>query len=257
MPKFSLKTKMKKIWSKVSLLILSGFILACLVPATPVTVNAADTDSFNVKKWLTIGGQDHSYLEATNPTAAFIVEIINAILKIISAVVLLMFITGGLFLITAQGDSNQVQRGKEILTNAIIGFLIVLSAFFIVMSVQYLLYKKADTGFHFTPTAFAEDVPVEVKFLEPLGDWPDDTLKADSPTEFFKKYISEIYKWGASLVGIVAVLNIVLSGFQIMASQGGDTASAKTRIFQSLAGLAILFLSGLILHLINPNFFIK
>ncbi|MEK7524031.1 MAG: pilin [Patescibacteria group bacterium] len=71
------------------------------------------------------------------------------------------------------------------------------------------------------------------------------------------QYISVLYKWAASVVGIIAVLVITFSGIQI-ATAGGDSAkldSAKNRIAQSLAGLAILFLSGLILYTINPGFF--
>lgn len=72
-------------------------------------------------------------------------------------------------------------------------------------------------------------------------------------------YIGMVYRWGASIVGIIAVLVIVLSGIQIAAA-GGESeviGKAKTRILQSLAGIAVLFLSGLILYTINPTFFVK
>lgn len=75
--------------------------------------------------------------------------------------------------------------------------------------------------------------------------------------EIFSKYIGSLYKWAASIVGIIAVLIIVYSGIQISMA-GADTAkldSAKHRIMQSIIGLAILFLSGLILYTINPSFF--
>ena len=72
-------------------------------------------------------------------------------------------------------------------------------------------------------------------------------------------YIAMIYQWGASIVGIIAVTVIVFSGIQISAAGGDPEAvtSAKKRILQSLAGIAVLFLSGLILYTINPNFFTK
>lgn len=72
-------------------------------------------------------------------------------------------------------------------------------------------------------------------------------------------YIGMVYRWGASIVGIIAVLVIVLSGIQIAAA-GGESeviGKAKTRILQSLGGIAVLFLSGLILYTINPTFFVK
>lgn len=70
-------------------------------------------------------------------------------------------------------------------------------------------------------------------------------------------YINMIYKWGASLVGIIAVTVITVSGIQISAS-GGDSeaiSSAKKRIIQSIVGILVLFLSSLILYTINPTFF--
>lgn len=76
-------------------------------------------------------------------------------------------------------------------------------------------------------------------------------------TNFLFGYIGTIYRFAAGLVGIVAVTVIILSGIQITAS-GGDSdaiSQSKTRIIQSIAGLALLFLSGLILNAVNPNFF--
>lgn len=70
-------------------------------------------------------------------------------------------------------------------------------------------------------------------------------------------YIGLIYRWAAGIVGIIAVLIIVINAVIIIASQGeqGQIDEAKKRIFQSLGGIAILFLSSLILYTINPDFF--
>lgn len=78
-------------------------------------------------------------------------------------------------------------------------------------------------------------------------------------TTMIEGYISTIYTWAAGLVGLIAVTVIIISGIQI-AMSGGDTQaveSGKNRILKSLSGLAVLFLSGLILYTINPNFFTK
>lgn len=78
-------------------------------------------------------------------------------------------------------------------------------------------------------------------------------------TAMIEGYIASIYTWAASLVGLIAVTVIIISGIQIAASGGDSQAvdSAKTRIIKSISGLAVLFLSGLILYTINPNFFTK
>ena len=71
-----------------------------------------------------------------------------------------------------------------------------------------------------------------------------------------EEYVSQIYIFGSGLVSLVAVLWITIGGYEIMfSSSSGDMSSGKEKIIQSLLGLAIVFLSGLILYTINPNFF--
>lgn len=70
-------------------------------------------------------------------------------------------------------------------------------------------------------------------------------------------YIGLIYRWAAGIVGVIAVLIIIINAVIIIISQGeqGKIDEAKKRIFQSLGGIAILFLSSLILYAVNPDFF--
>lgn len=78
-----------------------------------------------------------------------------------------------------------------------------------------------------------------------------------SGTEIFANYVGKLYTWAASIVGIIAVLFMVWAGIQISMA-GGDSAKideGKKKLTQAIIGIAILFLSGLILYTINPNFF--
>lgn len=70
-------------------------------------------------------------------------------------------------------------------------------------------------------------------------------------------YIGLIYRWAAATIGIVSVLYLIIGGLQMTMARdnASNYESAKTRIMQSIAGLVILFLSGIILYTINPNFF--
>lgn len=69
-------------------------------------------------------------------------------------------------------------------------------------------------------------------------------------------FIKQAYIFGSGIVGFIAVVVIVVSGIQISVSGvTGDITSAKERIMQSIAGLVLLFLSGIILYTINPTFF--
>ena len=83
-------------------------------------------------------------------------------------------------------------------------------------------------------------------------------LKSKTGTNLVYNYVGMIYKWAAGTIGIVAVGAIVFNGIYLITS-GGDSArmeTAKGRIFQSILGLVVLFLSGLLLYTINPTFFV-
>ena len=88
---------------------------------------------------------------------------------------------------------------------------------------------------------------------------PVQVIFSRAGTTLIQGYIGTIYRWAAGLVGILSVTVIIISGIQISVA-GGDTQAiddAKGRIVKSLAGLAVLFLSGLILYTINPTFFTR
>ena len=70
-------------------------------------------------------------------------------------------------------------------------------------------------------------------------------------------YIGLIYRYTAGIIGIVSVLFLVWGGVEIATAgdNPGRVDKAKERIFQSIAGLVLLFLSAVILYTINPNFF--
>jgi hypothetical protein len=71
-----------------------------------------------------------------------------------------------------------------------------------------------------------------------------------------KVYVKLLYTWGAGIVGFIAVAVIVVSGIQIsLSGVSGDITEAKDRITQSIMGIVLLFLSAIILYVINPDFF--
>lgn len=71
-----------------------------------------------------------------------------------------------------------------------------------------------------------------------------------------KVYVKQIYRWAAVTVGSVAVVTMIISGIQISVSGvSGDITAAKDKLLSALAGLVLLFLSGIILYTINPTFF--
>lgn len=72
----------------------------------------------------------------TEPTVAFIMQIITGILiPIVSVVTAFFFIIGGYLYLTARGDQSQVQKAVKTLQNATIGLIIVLLSFTLVQIV--------------------------------------------------------------------------------------------------------------------------
>ena len=82
-------------------------------------------------------------------------------------------------------------------------------------------------------------------------------ITGNSGDEILTNFASMLYRWLAGFIGVVAVLMLVVGGIQI-STAGADQEGlqgGKDRIIAALVGLAILFLSSLILYTINPNFF--
>jgi hypothetical protein len=58
------------------------------------------------------------------------------------AIAPIFFVIGGIMIITSQGDEGKFKKGKEVLTNAVWGVVIVLAAFVIVNTVIVILAPK-------------------------------------------------------------------------------------------------------------------
>lgn len=71
-----------------------------------------------------------------------------------------------------------------------------------------------------------------------------------------KLMVKQIFTFGALAVGSIAVGTIVFQGIKISVSGvSGDISESKNKILQAIAGIVLLFLSGLLLYTINPEFF--
>ena len=71
---------------------------------------------------------------------AFLLGIIDFLSKVIGTVAIILVIIGGALMLVSEGDDNKIQKGKTILTQAIIGLIIALSSYILVTFVQSLLY---------------------------------------------------------------------------------------------------------------------
>jgi hypothetical protein len=68
-------------------------------------------------------------------------RIINLLARLFGTVAVLMFVIGAFFLITSQGDDNQLQKGKTIVLYTILGLLIGFTAYMIVQFVINILFQ--------------------------------------------------------------------------------------------------------------------
>jgi len=64
-----------------------------------------------------------------------VINIGTFIQGIVGSICLLFFVYGGFVWLTSGGAQEKVKKGREIITNSIIGMLIVLLAYFIVMTI--------------------------------------------------------------------------------------------------------------------------
>lgn len=69
--------------------------------------------------------------------------IISAMLSLVGALFFVMFLWGGFGYLTAGGDSQKVQKSQKVLTNAVIGLVIVATAYAIVTNVIGLIQRGA------------------------------------------------------------------------------------------------------------------
>ena len=71
-----------------------------------------------------------------------VVNIMNMILGVVGSLMLLMFMYGGILIITSGGKAESVEKGKKTLINAAIGGILVISAWLIVNYLVVGLVKK-------------------------------------------------------------------------------------------------------------------
>jgi hypothetical protein len=88
------------------------------------------------------------------------------------------------------------------------------------------------------------------------GKWQQ-VIRGVDGNEILTTYATLIYRWLAGFIGLVAVLLIVVGGVMISTAGANQEGmeSGKKLITSALAGLALLFVSSLILYTVNPTFF--
>ncbi|MFA6528986.1 MAG: pilin [Candidatus Gracilibacteria bacterium] len=113
-------------------------------------IDTSSLESFDVGDYLKVTdaedpnktqGQDYmTNTQYSSPIIGFALIIIDFLIKVIGTVCVVFIIVGGVLMMSSQGDDSRIQKGKTIITQAIIGLIIAFSSYILVSFVQSLLY---------------------------------------------------------------------------------------------------------------------
>lgn len=97
----------------------------------------------------------------------------------------------------------------------------------------------------------------QIELLEPLPGGATTISTEGGAVSILEAYISDIFLFGSGFISLVAVIWIIIGGYEIMfrGSFAGSVEEGKQKITQALLGIVLLLLSALILNFVNPGFF--
>lgn len=72
------------------------------------------------------------------PLGVVINDLVPIIMSIVGIVLFFMFVAGGYTLLTAVGNPEKVKKGQALLTNAVIGFLVIFVGYWIMQALQII-----------------------------------------------------------------------------------------------------------------------
>lgn len=117
----------KCMFKKISLAV-AAIILFCLPTAVFAQGNLKDA-STNLGKTATKAGTTEE------DVGTIVGTIINAALTLVGIIFLILMVYGGYLWMTARGNSEQVDKAKEIILGALIGLVVIMSAYAITVFV--------------------------------------------------------------------------------------------------------------------------
>ena len=223
-----------------------------------------------------LGGQGDSTettaqaIEAAKNGSAFVgyfIDIWNAFITIGAIMVLINFLWGALEWITAGGDSSKVEKGRNRITQSMIGLLILVSSFVIIGFISNLFFgDKFDilklefsepavnqeestqefgltSSINFFTPPIAHAVELDIGGTAKKAEIPGTAdYNPDDGGEGFGKLIAKILTISITIGALMVLLYLIWGGIEWITSGGdkGKTESARNKITQSIIGLVVL-----------------
>ncbi|MEK7623665.1 MAG: hypothetical protein AAB408_03280 [Patescibacteria group bacterium] len=92
-----------------------------------------------------------------------------------------------------------------------------------------------------------------LEFTQILDKKYDEFGKPYLEVPFLGQYIAAVYRYAVAIASIIAIVMIIVGGFELIISGGGEMVQgAKTRIGNAVTGLVIALGSYVLLYAINP-----
>ena len=156
-----------------------------------------------------------------------ILNILVDLLVIVGYASMIFIIYGGYQFIMSQGDPGKTAAGKKILTSAIVGMVISLSASVLVNTAMVILNINSTAG-------SADSLPGQ---------------------NFTKVQVQNAFNWAYTVAGLVAVAFIIYGGIKYVISQGdpGKTRSATQTIIYAVVGLIVVLMAAAITSLVTGS----
>ncbi|MFH1047914.1 MAG: hypothetical protein V1738_06450 [Patescibacteria group bacterium] len=116
--------------NKLRKLIVIPFLALLLFPVLmPISASAESTDTYT-NSLKEVGEAAYGEVDSDpDQLPQMIGRIINVALGLLGMVLLVLIIYGGFLWMTAQGNSDQVDKAKQIMTNAVIGLVIIMASY--------------------------------------------------------------------------------------------------------------------------------
>ncbi len=153
-----------------------------------------------------------------NTIKTLIVNIINLLLSIVATVAVLFMVIGGIKYITSAGNPEGIESAKNTILYSVIGTLLSIMAFAIVTFISNRLP---------TPTPMGPQLPI-------------------------KQVVTSLTNGLLAIAGTIAVLFIIIGGFQYITSAGDPDAieKAKNTILYAVIGLLACILSYAVINFV-------